>query len=153
MSRTIQFESEPREPIDGSGVQRSHPEKDKSPRFVACLLLLPEEAEQILQLFQKLAVRNPELSTSAVTTDVEKSIVSADMDRWLGHSEAAAYLGVSTSTLYHYSCQEQIERRKLGGRLEYRRSVLDKFKEAHTLPASSAPTVARIITSAHSSGK
>src|SRR6266550_9109733 len=98
MSRTIQFESEPREPINGSSVQRSHPEKEKAPKFVACLLLLPEDAEQILKLFQKLAVRDSEPSPSGVTTDVEEAIVSADIDHWLGHSEAAAYLGVSTST-------------------------------------------------------
>ena len=153
MSRTIQFDSEPRESINGNSVPRSHREKEKAPKFVACLLLLPEDAEQILKLFQKLAVRDPELSPSGITTDVEEPNVSADVDHWLGHSEAAAYLGVSTSTLYHYSCQEQIERRKLGGRLEYRRSVLDKFKEAHTLPASPTPASARIITSAHSSGK
>jgi excisionase family DNA binding protein len=78
---------------------------------------------------------------------------SACEDSWLDHSEAAAYLGVSKSTLYHYSSSEQIERRKLGGRLEYRRSALDKFKEAHTLPASCYSTSARIIASAHSSGK
>ncbi|MGH7743872.1 MAG: helix-turn-helix domain-containing protein [Candidatus Dormibacteria bacterium] len=74
-------------------------------------------------------------------------------DSWLGHSGAAAYLGVSKSTLYHYSCHEEIERRKLGGRLEYRRSALDKFKEAHTFPASCRSTSARIIAPAHSSGK
>ena len=109
--------------------------------------------EQILKLFQKLAVRDPDLSSSGITTDVEEPNVSADIDHWLGHSEAAAYLGVSTSTLYHYSCQEQIERRKLGGRLEYRRSALDEFKEAHTLPANRCSISARIIASAHSSGK
>ena len=153
MSRTIQFENEPRESINTSSAPRSHPDKEKAPKFVACLLLLPEEAEQIFKLLQKLAVRDSEPSPSGVTTDVEEAIVSADIDHWLGHSEAAAYLGVSTSTLYHYSCQEQIERRKLGGRLEYRRSTLDKFKEDHTQPASSRSSSARIIASAHSSGK
>jgi excisionase family DNA binding protein len=78
---------------------------------------------------------------------------SAFEDSWLGHSEAAAYLGVSKSTLYHYSCHEQIERRKFGGRLEYRRSALDKFKEDHTQPANCSSSSARIIASAHSSGK
>ena len=153
MSRTIQFESEPRESINSSSVPRTHPEKEKAPKFVACLLLLPEDAEQILKLFQKLAARDPELSPSGVTADVEESNVSADMDHWSGHSEATAYVGASTSTLYHYSCQEQIERRKLGGRLEYRRSELDHFKQAHTLPASCRAASARIIASAHSSGK
>lgn len=153
MSRTIQFESEPRESINSSSVQRSKPEREKAPKFVACLLLLPEDAEPILKLFQKFALRDADLPSSGLTTDVEEPNVSADMDHWLGHSEAAAYLGVSTSTLYHYSCQEQIERRKLGGRLEYRRSALDHFKQAHTLPASGRAASARIIASAHSSGK
>jgi predicted DNA-binding transcriptional regulator AlpA len=85
----------------------------------------------------------------------ERSVLnqSAREDSWLGHSEAAAYLGVSKSTLYHYSCHERIVRRKLGGRLEYRRSALDKFKEDHTLPANCRSSFARIIVSAHSSGK
>jgi predicted DNA-binding transcriptional regulator AlpA len=74
-------------------------------------------------------------------------------DTWLRHSEAASYLGVSKSTLYHYSSGEQIERRKFGGRLEYRRSALDHFKQAHTLPAGCRAASARIIASAHSSGK
>jgi len=84
MSRTIQFQGEPRESINGSSVQRSHPQKEKAPKFVACLLLLPEDAEQILKLFQKLAARDPELSPSVATADVEEPNVSADVDHWLG---------------------------------------------------------------------
>jgi excisionase family DNA binding protein len=78
---------------------------------------------------------------------------TASEDSWLNHSEAAKYLGVSKSTLYHYSNQEQIERLKLGGRLEYRRFALDKFKEAHTLPPRPHFQRRGIITSAHFSGK
>lgn len=153
MSRTIQFENEARESAHGNSVQGSRSEEAKAARLVVCLLLLSEDSEPILQLLQKFAMRDPELSPQKVTTDTGETVPSTAMDSWLGHSEAAAYLGVSTSTLYHYSCHEQIERRKLGGRLEYRRSVLDEFKRAHTLPASCHSTSARIIPSAHSSGK
>ena len=153
MSRTIQFESEAGESAQGRSVQGNCSENAKRPRLVAFLLLSPEDSEPILKLLQKLAMRDPELSPNEVTIDTGEPVLSTDVDSWLGHSEAAAYLGVSTSTLYHYSCHNQIERRKLGGRLEYRRSVLDEFKRAHTLPASCHSTSARIIPSAHSSGK
>jgi excisionase family DNA binding protein len=55
--------------------------------------------------------------------------------RWLTHAEAASYLGVAVSTLYHYAEQERIECRKIGNRLEYRRSSLDRFKESLIRPA------------------
>jgi excisionase family DNA binding protein len=56
-------------------------------------------------------------------------------DSWLDHSDAAEYLGVAKSTLYRYACEERIECRKLGGRLEYRRSTLEKFKDQQIRPA------------------
>jgi excisionase family DNA binding protein len=54
---------------------------------------------------------------------------------WLTHPEASRYLGVAISTLYRYAEQERIECRKLGNRLEYRRSSLDRFKENQIRPA------------------
>jgi excisionase family DNA binding protein len=121
-------------------------------KLVACVVLLPEDSEPILGLLQKLGMNaRPLPSYSPITTaDCMQTVFE---DSWLDHSEAAKYLGVSKSTLYHYSCQEQIERRKLGGRLEYRRSALDKFKEVRTLPARRHSGAESIITSAHSSGK
>ncbi len=124
-----------------------------APKLVVCLLLVPEDAQAILSFLQNLAVSGRDRSPNTPTIDGNTSMQSAPEDSWLGHSEAAAYLGVSKSTLYHYSSGEQIERRKLGGRLEYRRSALDHFKQAHTLPASCRAASARIIASAHSSGK
>jgi len=56
-------------------------------------------------------------------------------DRWFKHAEAAEYLGISKSTLYQYACQQKIECRKLGGRLEYRRSTLNQFKDQQIRPA------------------
>jgi hypothetical protein len=118
----------------GSGQENSQ-EQVNLPKLVACVVLLPEDSEPIFTLLQKLAMRARDPSSVSATTDPDPFIQSVREDPWLGHAEASEYLGVSASTLYHYSCQEQIERRKLGGRLEYRRSTLDKFKEARTLPA------------------
>src|SRR5229473_8203980 len=56
-------------------------------------------------------------------------------DPWLKHPQAAEYLGISKSTLYRYACQQTIESRKLGGRLEYHRSTLDRFKNRQIRPA------------------
>jgi len=156
MNRAIPIETEVGESADsenGRSTQGNRREQAGTPRLIACLLLLPEDSEPIFKLFQKLAMRNPDLPAHRLTTDTEVPMQPGCDDPWLSHSDAAAYLGVSKSTLYHYSCHEEIERRKLGGRLEYRRSVLDKFKQAHTLPASCGSTSARIIASAHSSGK
>jgi Helix-turn-helix domain len=125
-------------------------ERDK--KFIACLLLLPEDSEPLLELLHKLASRE-DLQTLGVTRDSKVNSESASEDIWLDHGEAAAYLGVSPSTLYHYSCRQVIERRKFAGRLQYRRSTLDHFKEAHTLPASSRRASPHIIAAAHSSGK
>lgn len=107
MSRTIQFENDARESANGNSVQGCRSGKAKTARLVACLLLLPEDSEPILQLLQKLAIRDPELCPDKVTAVTRETVPSTDMDSWLGHSEAAAYLGVSTSTLYHYSIATQ----------------------------------------------
>jgi excisionase family DNA binding protein len=156
MHRAIPFTSEENESHDSerSGSTQGDPRHGPdTPRLVACLLLVPEDAQAILSFLRKLAVAGRDLPPHTPTIDGNTSTRSASEDSWLGHSEAAAYLGVSKSTLYHYSSGEQIERRKLGGRLEYRRSALDEFKEAHTLQANCRSTSARIIASAHSSGK
>ena len=90
----------------------------------------------ILSIMLGLAVNGRDFASLKTTN--ENSVLKEPPceDSWLGHSEAAAYLGISKSTLYHYSCHDQIERRKLGGRLEYRSPALDKFKEDHTQPAN-----------------
>jgi excisionase family DNA binding protein len=150
MNRSIPIETDARQSANS---ENSPSEETDTPRLVACLLLLPENSEHIFKLFQKLATSNPDLPAHRATTDTEVPKQPRCDDPWLTHSEAAAYLGVSKSTLYHYSCHEEIERRKLGGRLEYRLSILDEFKRAHTLPASCHSASARIIPSAHSSGK
>jgi Helix-turn-helix domain len=76
-----------------------------------------------------------------------------EVGRNCGDPEAAEYLGIATSTLYRYACQHKIESRKLCGRLEYRLSALDKFKDLHNRPATRWPSPGRIIPSALGSGK
>jgi predicted DNA-binding transcriptional regulator AlpA len=121
--------------------------------LVACVVFQTQAPEHLIQKICE-AITALAVQTSACPIIPEiTSLRTVPEDAWLRHSDAAAYLGVSRSTLYHYSSGEQIERRKLGGRLEYRRSELDHFKQAHTLPASCRAASARIIASAHSSGK
>jgi hypothetical protein len=83
-----------------------------TPRLVACLLLLPENVEVIVSLLRGLAVNGREFLENKANNESNVLGKPASEDSWLGHAEAAAYLGVSLSTLYHYSCHEQIERRK-----------------------------------------
>ena len=63
------------------------------------------------------------------------------------------YLGISKNTLYRYACQQTIESRKLGGRLEYHRSTLDGFKNRQIRPARRHIESGSIITQALGSGK
>jgi excisionase family DNA binding protein len=81
------------------------------------------------------------------------SLRSVSEDPWLRQTEAANYLGISKSTLYQYACQRKIECRKLGGRLEYRRSTLDRFRDLQVrLPHEWFPRKS-IMTTAFGSGK
>ena len=108
--------------------------EDSSPAFVACFVLPPKQAETLISVLQEF-VSNAEgltpanFSTLAIAPSEDSTAV------WLTHSEAARCLGISTTTLYRYVEQERIEFRKIGNRLEYRRSALDRFKEQHVRPA------------------
>jgi hypothetical protein len=75
------------------------------------------------------------------------------VDSWLEHKAAADYLGVACSTLYRYSEHHEIESRKFCGRLQYRLSSLDEFKDRHIRPSRHPGHAGRIIASALSSGK
>ena len=108
--------------------------EDSSPAFVACFVLPPKQAETLISILQEfvssaegLAPAN--FSTLAIAQTEHSTAV------WLTHPEAAKCLGISTTTLYRYAEQEKIEFRKIGNRLEYRRSALDQFKEQHIRPA------------------
>jgi excisionase family DNA binding protein len=156
MKRAIPFATELKASADSEPSPSTQDNLDNTastPKLVACLLLFPEDAETILTFLRRLAVNGRDFPSDKPTNEGSVLMPSTCEDSWLGHSEAAAYLGVSKSTLYHYSCHEKIERRKFGGRLEYRRSALDKFKEDHTQPTGCRSSHTRIIASAHSSGK
>jgi len=123
------------------------------PTVVACVVFQTQDPERLVELLRQALTGIGDQAPPEQPTATSLSLQRHSEDPWLKHAEAAEYLGVSKSTLYHYSCHEQIERRRLGGRLTYRRSTLDKFKEAHIRPASCGSIPARIIASAHSSGK
>jgi excisionase family DNA binding protein len=106
-----------------------------SPVLVACFVLPSEQAESLVAMLQHLAASSPAASSASAPPDTP---IREFQSRWLTHSEAASYLGVAMSTLYHYVEQERIECRKIGNRLEYRRSLLDRFKESLIRPARRA---------------
>lgn len=74
-------------------------------------------------------------------------------DQWLNLNHAAEFIGVSTSTLYKYASHGRIEFRKLAGRLQFRRSVLEGFMEKQVHPARTSPQLRSIISAALGSGK
>ena len=121
--------------------------------IVACVVLLARDAERLLALLRET------LAASADSTSLDPPALltvppqTESEDAWLNHTEAAQYLGMSKSTLYRYVCEQRIECRKLGGRLEYCRSILDRFKKEQVRPARRSRTSGSIIKSALGSGK
>jgi len=122
------------------------------PTVVACVVFQTRDPEHLLELLREALTGIADLVPE--TAPVLPTIAPrSDSDPWLKHPEAAEYLGIATSTLYRYACQQRIESRKLCGRLEYRRSILDKFKDMNIRPATRWPSSGRIIASALGSGK
>ncbi len=123
------------------------------PSIVACVVFQTRDPDHLIQLLREaltgIAGPVPEGSRTspAVLHQTECE------DPWLKHPEAAAYLGISKNTLYRYACQQTIESRKLGGRLEYHRSTLDRFKNRQIRPARRYIEPGGIITAALGSGK
>jgi excisionase family DNA binding protein len=108
--------------------------EDSSPAFVACFVLPRKQAETLISALQDYVSSAERLSPANFSTmSIAPTEDSAAV--WLTHPEAAKCLGISTTTLYRYAEQQRIEFRKIGNRLEYRRSVLDQFKEQHVRPA------------------
>jgi len=132
------------------GTQEPRRVSDSS-QVLACLLILPSDAEPIVSLLKDLAASSPCPSPFPFISGPASP--KAIDDPWLKHAEAADYLGISKSTLYQYACQQKIECRKLAGRLEYRRSTLDQFKDRQTRPAHRWFSQAGIIPTALGSGK
>jgi len=126
-------------------------DQPEPPQLLACLLILPSDAEPIVSLLRNLAASLP--CTAALTSIGEADYRTATADPWLNHEQAAGYLGISKSTLYQYASQEKIECRKLGGRLEYLRSTLERFKDQQIRPARRCLVQGSIIPTALGSGK
>jgi excisionase family DNA binding protein len=122
-------------------------------RLVACLLLVPSDAEPLLSLLEQLAATSQSPIPLPSELGSAPHVPASASDRWLEHTEAAKCLGVSKSTLYRYASQSRIEYRKIAGRLEYRQSVLEKHKQAQVRPARFPLSDGGIIRSALSSGK
>ena len=120
--------------------------------LLACFLLLPRDSAPIVALLKQMS-GNSGISITSPIADVRRmDPARSPSDSWLGHSEAADYLGVAKSTLYRFACEGRIETRKLGGRLEYSHRTLDKFKEQQIRPAR-RPRTRGIITPTLGSGK
>jgi len=136
MNRTTEIHSQELE-NEGQNqkLPRQHSANGDGPRLIACVLLLPEDAEVLAGLLCNLATNPNAARDLDILARPDHFLRREPLDSWLPHVEAAKFLGVSISTLYRYACQKKIEARKLGGRLEYRRSTLDKFKTQQIRPA------------------
>jgi excisionase family DNA binding protein len=107
---------------------------DSSPAFVACFVLPAQQAENLISVLQEF-VSSAEGLVPATFSPLAITPTNDSTSVWLTHPEAAKCLGISTTTLYRYVEQERIEFRKIGNRLEYRRSALEQFKEQRVRPA------------------
>ena len=152
MNRTAEIHSQG---LDNEGqnqkLTQQHSANGDGPRLVACVLVLPEDAEVLAGLLCNLAANSQVSQDPHALAKPDRFLRPEPPDSWLPHIEAAKFLGVSISTLYRYACQKKIETRKLGGRLEYRRSILDKFKNQQIRPAQCS-RARGIITPALGSG-
>jgi excisionase family DNA binding protein len=123
------------------------------PVLVACMVFRAQTPEHLIEKIREaltaIAVQTPPGPIDPQIT----SLQSVSKDPWLRQTEAASYLGISKSTLYQYACQHKIECRKLGGRLEYRRSTLDRFKDLQVRRTHEWSPRKSIITTALGSGK
>jgi excisionase family DNA binding protein len=125
----------------------SSSDRTRTPALLACILIPADKTEQVVSMLRELL----EQSSSEAQVSSSSSNTFQPASSWLTHSEAASYLGIGVSTLYRYAETERIECRKLGNRLEYRRSSLDRFKDSLIRPARRQRTHA-IIPSTLGSG-
>jgi excisionase family DNA binding protein len=122
------------------------------PVLVACVVFQTQAPEHLIQKIREAITAIAQTSACPVIPGIT-SLRSVPEDPWLRQAEAANYLGISKSTLYQYACQRKIECRKLGGRLEYRRSTLDRFKDLQVRRTHEWFPRKSIITTALGSGK
>lgn len=123
------------------------------PTVLACVVFQTRDPEQLVQLLHRALMGIAGHASTEPPTSATLSLQRDSGDPWLKHAEAAEYLVISKSTLYQYSCQQKIECRKLAGRLEYRRSTLDRFKDLQIRPAHRWFSRRSIIPAALGSGK
>jgi excisionase family DNA binding protein len=123
------------------------------PTAVACVVFQTREPDRLVELLREALTRLAEQPPTEPSARSIFPLQTGSADPWLKHAEAAEYLGISKSTLYQYACHHKIECRKLAGRLEYRRSSLDRFKDLQIRPASRWLSSKSIIPAALGSGK
>jgi excisionase family DNA binding protein len=123
------------------------------PTVVACVVFQTRDPEELVQMLRQaltgIADQVPAVPPGSPAPPLQRD----SEDPWFKHAEAAEYLGISKSTLYQYTCQRKIEFRKLGGRLEYRRSTLDQFKDQQISPSRQWFSQRSIMAAALGSGK
>lgn len=120
---------------------------------VACVVFQTQDPDRVIEALRKALAGTSALDPTVPPDHPSIPLQPDRVDTWLKHPEAAEYLGISPSTLYRYACEQRIESRKLCGRLEYRRSTLDRFKDQQVRPATRWPSRGRIIPAALGSGK
>jgi len=145
--------SEPEQPEVQSQLPKNSGAFFNNPRFMACLVFLPEDSKSLADLLQEFAITSHPVRNFGEPAESKQPAQPSSADSWLTHVEAALYLGISKTTLYRYACGQVVESRKMGGRLQYRRSALDQFKDQHTRPARFPSDSGSIITPALRSGK
>ncbi len=122
------------------------------PVVVICFVAVPVDDQQSLARIRDAVFASLGSGSFPPAPEVARTPTEPD-DPWLNHPEAAKYLKVSESTLYKYASQHRLECRKLGGRLEYRLSSLDRFRDRQIRPARPSIAPGRIMPAAPSSGK
>ena len=123
------------------------------PTVLACVVFQTRDPEQLVQMLRQALTGIVDHFPTGAPTLPKLSLQRDSDDPWFKHPAAAEYLGISKSTLYQYACQQKIEYRKLGGRLEYRRSTLDQFKDGQIRPARRWLSGRSIMAAALGSGK
>lgn len=123
------------------------------PTVLACVVFQTRDPEQLVQVLEQALTGIAAHSLAASSAPPLLPLQRDSDDLWCKHAAAAEYLGISKSTLYQYACQRRIECRKLGGRLEYRQSTLDQFKDRQIRPADRRFSERSIMSAALGSGK
>jgi hypothetical protein len=75
--------------------QRNQGAPSNSPRFVACLVLLPEDSKSLADLLQEFASASHLVWNIPDPTEPRPPIQPPYEDSWLTHEEAALYLGIA----------------------------------------------------------